>query len=89
MLLAGWLETLSHRFSSPLRSLNRGARRRKSARVFRPVAADLLEDRTVLSSVDFALSSGKTPKAALPVSFDPTAQLAQAAATVNLSACLS
>ncbi len=85
MLLAGWLETLSHRFSSPLRSLNRGARRRKSARVFRPVAADLLEDRTVLSSVDFALSSGKTPKAALPVSFDPTAQLAQAAATVNLS----
>ena len=84
MLLAGWLETLSHRFSSPLRSLNQGTRRRKSARLFRPVAADILEDRTVLSSVDFALASGKTPKAALQADFNPTTVLTDAPALVRI-----
>jgi hypothetical protein len=84
MLLAGWLETVTKRMSW---SMAKQGRRRKSARVFRPVAADQLEDRTVLSAVDFALSSGKTPKAALPISFDSTRQasyLATDTATVKV-----
>lgn len=88
MLLSGWLAGLSSRlrWMERVRSVrSTGARRRKGVRFFAPVAADLLEERTVLSGTELVLASGRTPKASLPTAYNPASDLTVVASQVSVT----
>ncbi len=88
MLMSGWLAGLSSRlrWSERVQAARiSSVRRRKGVKQFHPVAADLLEERTLLSGTELVLASGRTPKASLPTAYSPASDLSVVASTVSVT----
>jgi hypothetical protein len=88
MLMSGWLAGLSSRlrWSERVQAARvSSVRRRKGVKQFNPVAADLLEERTLLSGTELVLASGRTPKASLPTAYSPASDLTVAPSQVTVT----